>query len=305
MISIHSVPISNGYDINSDDPEEVSMHLIYSSHSNPKTLENIYRKFGGLDKFTAKNISPSMKNLRNALVNIEHFSDDIHKDIFDNLPKITRSDIYNFANRPYIFKDFAIFEKLWAINKDETINAFSGYWVSFYVESDDFENNQVFEELPMIHAKNCDGDQGNFSDHWSCERRGIFHPDIKLEMEKTIFNDFLKVINPKIITLLQDNILDCNGFSREFYAESSFIKDEHWERLANDPKRNVLNKLAENPFLPTDIAKEIISKHKTPTLREAIARNTSNNELLESIWHSTKSKNIRDIVENNPFFRKL
>jgi hypothetical protein len=83
------------------------------------------------------------------------------------------------------------------------------------------------------------------------------------------------------------------------------VRSDHWEKLAQDPKRSILNALVENALLPTHVAEEIVTSHKTPYLRESIAKRSVDRDLLEAIWRGTKSESIRATVESNTLFRRF
>lgn len=285
--------------INSDDPQEVAM-AIYTSHKDsPEALEEIYKKFGGRDVFAGKKLNSGLSDLRNALISSESFPEESFREIFDNSESIKSSDVYDWGSRAYVFENFEKFMRLWNANKSQAMYALEEFkWnvVPDTLDNGVYDSYGVWETLPMVHAEACD------KDHYWCEEPRRFHPDKNLAWWTFIAGELFKVIDPKIINFIQESIFDQPVSLREYYAKSLIIKDDHWEKLRNDPKRQVLNALAENVFLPTQIAKDIVLTHKTPALREAIAKNTIDKELLELIWNSTKSKSIRETVKNNSFF---
>lgn len=289
--------------IDSLDPEEVAKAILYSRPKDRETLVKIYENFGGFKAFTERELSDPLKRLRNALFRSKAFPADIHQAVFEATVKIGRYDAYDFYNRTYIFTDFARFMRIWKVNKTVALYFFTD---ESMMTRDEWFAADTWEELPMVHDSNCRGDEpGNLLAHYFCKTVRLFHADRNLAFSVENKRRLDKLVAPEIINLIQETILQCSTALRSSYATSCIVRDDHWALLAADPKRDVLNAVAANVFLPTEIAEFIVRSHKTASLREAIARNTTSNELLNMIWKSTTSESIRNVVERNPLFVKF
>jgi hypothetical protein len=286
--------------INSSDPVAVA-EAIYYTVDKPieEKLNEVYERFGGLEAFTAKNLSSDMKYLRNLLMRCKNFSPSAYKEIFDKTLKIGRDDAISYAAQLYFLTDLDKFMRVWKASRTDALKAIRDFhrW----------EHGQYLSErLPMVHAENCRGDEpGNLIAHYSCERPLVYHPHRNLAFHLKAKKEFEVIAAAEVIDFIQENILDCSGVQKEIYAETLIVRSDHWEKLAQDPKRSILNALVENALLPTHVAEEIVTSHKTPYLRESIAKRSVDRDLLEAIWRGTKSESIRATVESNTLFRRF
>lgn len=288
----------NNLNVNSSDPLEAATAISIPIDSE-ETLRRTYERFGGLESFTAKNLSPDMKWLRSTLMRSKNFSPSAFKEVFDKTPKIGRDDAWGYAAQPYFLTDLDKFARIWKASRTEALEAISRFhrW----------ENHKyLVERLPMVHAEDCRGDEpGNMLAHYSCKRPLLHHPDRNLAFLLKAKKELEALVDPKVIDFIQENILDCAGTQKEHYAGSLIVRSDHWETLAKDPKRSILNALVENALLPAHVAEEIVTSHKTPYLREAIAVRSVDRNLLEVIWKGTKSESIREAVESNKLFNRF
>jgi hypothetical protein len=297
-----AVSMEPRYNMESSDPAEVAGAVrSYYDEISTEALLSLYEKFGGRKAFTQKKLSDGMEELKKALLSCDHFSAEEHEALFHATPKIDRYAVYNFATQPYAYSNFDNFMRLWQANKHAMVSQISGY--NTY-ELDDFLAANIWEGLPMEHELNCRGDEpGNALAHYGCKKPQLFHADRNLKFTLANKKKFEAHADPKVIEFIQENAFDFTTDMRADYAASLIVREDHWEKLANDTKRPVLNALVTNPLLPTSVAKDIILQHKTGSLREEIAKKTVDVDLLEFIWGSTKSESIREAVKQNSLFR--
>lgn len=288
--------------INSSDPLEAATAIHNSiSELGEDVLDSTYKRFGGLEAFTAQNLSSSMKFLRTAVMRSKNFSSRNFIDIFDGTPKISRDDAYTYAAQPYFLTELGKFMRVWKASRTEALNFMRHY--SLFDDSGYWDST---ERLPVVHAVDCRGDEpGNMLAHYNCKRPWIHHSDRNLAFHLKKKKELEATMDPKVIDFIQENILDCSATQRELYAESLIVRSDHWETLAKDVKRSVLNSLARNALLPTHVAEDIVRSHKTPSLREDIAKNSVDRNLLNMIWSGTKSESIREAVESNALFSRI
>lgn len=263
----------SSYNIDSDKPNEVAVAI---SHNAPDkvVIEEVYKKFGGLSGFTAKNLTESMKDLRAQLLLSDNFSDENHKNLFLNTEKIHKNQIYNFGSRPYVFEDVKYFKRIWAVSKDETFAAFNRF--SYRLSNNRIRKFRILE-------------------------RPVFHSDRNLSAAKLERKEALENTNSEVISLIQNSILECSNTSRSLYASGCFIKDNHWSILAQENNSYILNALASNALIPLAVAKELVITNKKPEVLQRLALNAVDRELLELIWINTKSKIVHTTVKNNKF----
>lgn len=287
---------------NSLDPQETASAIFGACPVlTEDELNEIYKRFGGLKTFTAKGLSDPMKYLRYALMKHKNFSSQTFIEIFNGTLKIGRGDAVSYSAKPYYLTDLDRFMRVWSANRTEALGFISHYNM--------FGNSrghyEFYEHLPLIHSEHCRDEPGKPSDHYFCEKPKLFHADRYLDCQLRIKKEIEAIIDPAVIDFIQENTLDSLPVQRELYARSLFVRNDHWEKLAKDPKRPVLNALADNPLLPTHIAEEIILSHKSPGLRESIGRNSADKDLLYNIWSGTKSETIREAVESNALFSRF
>lgn len=126
----------------------------------------------------------------------------------------------------------------------------------------------------------------------------------RFQWQEDSLNYAYSVVDERIFNIINSTILDSNSDARENYASAFWADGETLDKLKHDKVRNVINSLARNPFINFDTAKYLVLNHKTPNIRIDIARNARDNDLLRIIWESTNSKQIREAVSNNPYFKK-
>lgn len=286
-------------------PEVLAERLFYSDDPVAQdVLVKIYADYGGLEAFSDQHASAGMKSLRNTLLKNKHFPRELYIGLITNAKKFTAADLDYVAYSPNLFADYSVFKKLWDISPEHTMDNF--YLTVNSLLSDQLIVNieRYWSPLPPIHAVDCKGDEpGNVLSHWGCEtHRNMFLSDVYRAIALRLRETVTTAMAPGILELIQSNSLTFNGTGREDYAANLFVRDDHWVMLASDPRRGVINRLAENCFLPTAIARQLILEHKTPFIRESIAHYTVDSELLQTIWDSTKSEATRKVIGFNPFF---
>lgn len=287
-------------DLNSADPMTVSNAVnSLSRELTTEQLDTLFERFGGIEAFTAKKLNDDLKHLRNILMRAKKFSPETFKEVFDKTFKISKADAYWFVSQTYYLTDLEKFMRVWNVNRTEALSGIGQFrlWDAHHT---------LMERLPMVHAEDCKGDEpGNALAHYFCKRPIAYRPDLALSIQRKAQHELKAIISPEVLDLVQTLILGCSVGQRESYAGSLIVRDDHWEHLARDPKRDVLNAVAQNILLPSEVALEIVSSHKTPFLREEIAKRSVDWSLLEVIWKGTKSESIREVVESNALFNRF
>ncbi len=283
--------------------ERLGSVLLYA-HTRDFTTDELiklYYELGGFESFTRNKLSDGWKRLRGALVGDYAFPEDKFKELILALPKLTREDRYSFCNHPAVFKDEGLFLMFWNLNRADTFNGLCRLETHLRVEHPDF--GKSWERLPQIHTEDCLNGEGR--NHYWCKTPRVFHGDIAREFSEKFQSEFMALLHPTVIRVVQEEALSFSVSGRAEYADSPLVHKDHWIPLMED-KREVLNSLAQNDVLPEEIAFIIIGRHKTPMLRMDIARKTDSKPLLDAIWNSTKSKDIhREVSENTVSERPL
>lgn len=207
-----------------------------------------------------------------------------------------------------ILKDPAAFKQVWLKKPKGILRLLDGMQSNLFHELACDESGEFlhpsWEWLPMIHSDKCVGDEPNNAlAHFFCERPRVFRPNEHKAFYGTIRSRMLAVLHPENLALMHDTILDLPRTVKAEYLELPLVADDHWEPLADD--RQLVNSVVSNPFLPDRMAKILAERHKTPSVRIAIAHNTADNGILNDIWHGTKSEDIRTAVQENAAFVKL
>lgn len=291
--------------IASDDEIELAVDaLLYPSSGTPSkaALVKAFEEHGGVEAFTEPKLTPEMRELRNTLLGSANFPIDTYYEVVDKTVKFGRGDLYALASRPEVFESYPLFKRFWDVNADDVIWGFHTVVTHKAVHSPTWSNTQWYKNGPTEHYTGCPGASSKVCVS-NCRKKRIFLPHNGLATSEWIRDNIYKWFDPLVVEPIQDNVLGCSAFTRSLYARAWFVRDDHWALLAADPKREVLNSLVGNSLLPTEIALEIAVSYKTPFIREQLARHTVSGELLGVIWSSTKSAGIREVVEDNPFFK--
>lgn len=125
-------------------------------------------------------------------------------------------------------------------------------------------------------------------------------------LDRAIFNNL--PVDPECAYIAHDEMR--NGkptvSTREAYAEASHVAlPEILDKLKEDSARPVINGVARNASAWVSTHEHLVNSHKTPAIRIYIATVTKDNDLLNKIYHGTKSKDIRNHVEMNDCFVNL
>ena len=268
-----------------------------------QVLMQVYEFFGGLDAFTAPKLRADMKELRNSLLQSQQFPVDTYNEILDGTAKIVRKDIIDLGSRNHVFRSFDLFKRLWDVSPDEMMQNFYNVTTGKFFASGWEGSAALWEKLDTPYDGGCPDRMPNqIHEHWTgqCEFEYAFRADHYLTLVKAIRDEHLKHIDPRVMETIRDGIMGCSKHSRWLYASTYLVDDSHWEALAVDSNREVINSLAENPLLPHDVAMKMALAHKTPFIRKQIARYTTSKEVLDAIWDSTKAPSIRASVYANP-----
>lgn len=207
-----------------------------------------------------------------------------------------------------ILQDPTAFKQIWLKNPKGLLRLLDGLQSKVFSDLACDESGEFlhpsWEWLPMIHSDRCVGDEPNNAlAHFFCEMPRRFHPEKHKAFYTTIRRVMLKALHPENLALLHGTILSLPRTAKAEYLELPLVADDHWDPLAND--RQLVNVVVRNPFLPDYTAKMLADRHKTPSVRIAIAHNTADNGILNGIWHGTKSEDIRKAVQENAAFVKL
>lgn len=111
-------------------------------------------------------------------------------------------------------------------------------------------------------------------------------------------------IDPECANVIHDEIRNgkTTNTLREAYAGADFALPEILDALKDDPSRPVINAVARNKAAWVSTHEHLVASHKTPAIHISVAYATTDNDLLNKIYHGTKSKDIREVVEKNPVF---
>lgn len=115
----------------------------------------------------------------------------------------------------------------------------------------------------------------------------------------------LPVIDSKVIAFAHEEILsgEASNAVREVYAGSAGLaRPEILDGLKDDSCRPVINAIARNSASWVSTHEYLATKHRSSDIRTSIAMVTEDNDLLNKMYHGTKSKDIRFWVEANPAF---
>lgn len=209
--------------------------------------------------------------------------------------KLTKQDIYNThiyvkGSIKLVIASEEVFNKLWAKDKNTLMWVISSLSTNILVDDPEWgEGREV-----VVHSPMCDDDES----HWLCAMFVNTGAPSSRNTARRARKKFLEMFHPEVLKKIYSEVFTVTQFSREAYAGSLLVADEHWDVLAED-KRPVMNALTYNWLLPEATARKIISEHKTGWLRMQIARNTDSKALLDDIWNGTKSEQIRAAVVRN------
>lgn len=121
------------------------------------------------------------------------------------------------------------------------------------------------------------------------------------------FDDAVEYRRPstdmRISALIDREIMGQTNDTREVYARSQSISSPSiLDQMKDDRHRPVVNAVAGNPRAWVSTHEHLVTSHKSPSIRISVAGATTDNDLLNSIYRSTKSEQIRKAVEKNPAF---
>lgn len=103
-----------------------------------------------------------------------------------------------------------------------------------------------------------------------------------------------------LLDFYKNNILNEPVNVRASYARAHWADPYTLDSLKTDKVREVINNLALNPFLLDETAEYLIDNHKSPGIRIGLAQTTKSFNILNKIYHSTKSEHILKAVMKNP-----
>ena len=115
-------------------------------------------------------------------------------------------------------------------------------------------------------------------------------------------------IHPEISSFIHHEIMggQASNSTREAYAEAVYVAlPEILDTLKTDPYRPVINAIARNGSAWVTTHEYLVDNHKSSGIRITISAVTNDNQLLNKIYHGTKSQEIRFWVEQNPAFKSI
>jgi hypothetical protein len=120
------------------------------------------------------------------------------------------------------------------------------------------------------------------------------------------FRNNALVIDPAIINFLAKRIANENNALRVEYARSSIFGDPAMlDLMKTDSHRPVITALAWNRKASVSTHEYILDNHKSISIKDGIAWASSDNDLLNRVYRSTKSEQTLWAIRNNPDFTKL
>jgi hypothetical protein len=259
-----------------------------------KKIANIYELAGGFNVFKRADLPTYLTDFRESIVGAWEFPEREYLELFRGFEQFTSRDIYTFSHHRQMLRAVDVFTKLWHVNKAQT---FMGITRTVDTLLDNSSHlNASREDLPIMHSDQCLA--GLAQDHRWCRVYSVSHGDEARKFYEGVRQGILKASAPEIISILEQEALTLSSTYKEPYAQSVLVADDHWRPLMDD-KRPILTALAKNPLLPEGIAYDILTAHKSSSLRQDIAKNAASKDLLDYIWKSTKSKDIRRAVASN------
>jgi hypothetical protein len=277
-----------------DEAQRASSGVIRDRNISGEKLLKIYETFGGVAVFKKAKLSEGYAYLRQALVTADNFPEKQFLELFNALEKLNKGNVSSFAEHPVVISNPTVFQSLWEVDPNGTFQGISSFLLGEQVYHKEWGG--AWETLDQVHGDRCGAHRDN--PHYWCYTPRVIHGDKLVEFFKKFQIEVLAKMDPAILKTIHTEIMSLNERSKVDYAESVLIADDHWQLLAND-KRPVLNALATNSLLPEPLAYDIIASHKTPALRQSIAKSTGSGELLEYIWNGTSSKAIHKAVAEN------
>lgn len=268
--------------------------ISYSNRENSELPLRFYNDFGGVEVFKKAKLSLWFRHLRDAILQSDYLPEEQYLELFNAMEKITKQDVHSFSRHAVVISNPTVFQKLWAVDPNGTFSGIKSHVTGELVSHKGW--GTIALALPQVHGERC-GLRPDKPHVW-CHTPLVFHGDKRYEVFKDLKADMLERFDSTILKTIHDEIMSLNASSREAYASTILVADEHWGLLAKD-KRPILNALVTNPLIPEALAYDIIASHKTPAIREEIARQAHSPELLETIWNSTASKTIHESVARN------
>lgn len=127
-----------------------------------------------------------------------------------------------------------------------------------------------------------------------------------LGAESAVFRNSALTIDRAIIDFLAKEIVNENNTLRAEYARSSILSDPvTLDLMKTDSHRPVITSLAWNKRACPATHKYILDNHKSASIKDGIAFSSSDNNLLNRIYKSTKSEQTKLVIENNSNFFKI
>lgn len=228
----------------------------------------------------------------------------LSKEQWERLSKDPSVDVrMRVAKHKHIPKEFLI-NLYYDTDEDVRVGAFTNPLTEFSVYKDAVMNEKFSSYSKMILSWELRvvEDVEVFEFLWTTTKN--LHTDLIRTLGKAYYMEYPN-IDPECVRLINDEIRHGKPSAtlREAYASNPNIATpEMLDRLKDDTSRPVVNAVAGNSSAWVSTHDYLAGHHKTPAIRISIARVTNNNELLNKIYHGTKSKDIRERVEKNPAF---
>jgi len=280
----------------------IDTNFYIEDHRNSLTrgqLMEIYEEFGGFAALSGE-IDPysTEGEVRAGLMRATNFPESEWRRFFATF-KIDRYFLLRVGLPLWAINDPELFAWAWKLDKTATAKAVYKVAADHGKIDGDGIHWGFHSPAPDIHVE-CDGKAPNEGFHDKCHTRRVSYDSVaRLASFREARRWAFERIDREVIERLQDFAIAGSINDREKYAESVIVRDDHWETLAEDKKRSVLNNVVKNPLAPEELRAERARRHKTPELREAAAFATVEPELLHWLWSNSKSHSIRRSVLDN------
>jgi len=262
-------------------------------------LMGIYSEFGGFTSLSGELESYSTEvQVREGLMLAKNFPEAEWRRLFETF-KLNRYLLARIGLPLWAINDPELFAIAWKINKGVTAEAVYDTAADHgKIDGDDLRWG-FYSPAPDIHVE-CEGKAPDEGWHDKCYTRRVVYDSVaRLASFREARQWAFEHMDREVIERLQEFAITGSINDREKYAESVLVRDDHWELLADDKKRSVLNNVVKNPLAPEELREERARRHKTPELREAAAFATVDPNFLYWLWNSSKSYSIRGAVLNN------
>lgn len=271
-------------------------------HRNSLTHEQlmeIYENFGGFAALSGEiDHYSSEGEVREGLMRATNFPEEEWRRLFETF-KIDKYFLRRVGLPLWAINDPELFAWAWKLDKTAAAKAVYNTAADHGKIDGSGIHFGFHNPAPDIHVE-CDGKAPGVGWHDKCHTNRVSYDSVaRLASFREARRWAFEKIDREVIERVQELGLNGSIENREAYAESVLVRGDHWDTLAEDKKRSVLNNVVMNPLAPEELRAERARHHKTPELRQAAAFATVDLELLHWIWSNSKSHSIRRSVLDN------